>query len=59
MHRTQNTFMTIPVNESRFVSHSGQKTSVQGIEGSQRKFHCFAQIGFFCHSRNGFLVSAR
>ena len=31
--------MTILVNERLSVSHAGQKTSVQGTEGSQRKFH--------------------
>ena len=29
----------ILVNERLSVSHAGQKTSVQGTEGSQRKFH--------------------
>ena len=47
MHRPLNTFMTILVNEGHSVSHAGQKTSVQGTEGSRRKFHCFAQTGFF------------
>ena len=39
VHRPRNTFMTILVNERLSVSHAGQKTSVQGTEGSQRKFH--------------------